>query len=89
VALGASRRAVVRLVLGQGIALTATGLVLGLALAAAAARLIGSFLFVVGPLDPAAWLASLAVLAAAALLAVWVPMRRATHIDPAAALRYE
>jgi macrolide transport system ATP-binding/permease protein len=89
VALGASRSAVVGLVVRQGIALTATGIVLGLVAAFGASRLIGSFLFVIGPLDPLAWLTGMLVLAGAAVVAVWVPARRATRVDPAVALRYE
>jgi predicted permease len=90
VALGASREAVVRLILKQGAALTATGMAIGLLGAAVAGRLIASFLFGgVSGLDPIAFLSGLGVLAAAALAAVWIPARRASSIDPAAALRYE
>jgi putative ABC transport system permease protein len=89
IALGADRGAVVRLIVAQGLALTGTGIVLGLAAAAGIGRLLAAFLFGIGPLDPIAFLLGLGVLGVAALIAVWVPARRATGIDPAAALRYE
>jgi predicted permease len=89
IALGADRGAVVRLIVAQGLALTGAGIVLGLAAAAGVGQILAAFLFGIGPLDPIAFLTGLGVLGVAALIAVWVPARRATGIDPAAALRYE
>src|SRR5215469_8184396 len=88
-ALGASRGAVIRLVLGQGMTLTAIGLVLGLAGAFASARLLTTLLFQVRPTDPTVYLAVTLSLAVVALLAAYVPARRASGIDPLATLRQE
>jgi putative ABC transport system permease protein len=88
-ALGANRGSVVRLVLGQGMILTAIGLVLGLAGAFASARLLTTMLFQVRPTDPMVYLAVTLSLTAVALLATYVPARRACTIDPLATLRQE
>jgi putative ABC transport system permease protein len=69
--------------------LAAVGCVIGLALAAAASRLLASFLFGVAPLDPATFGAGAILLVAMALGACYVPVRRATRIGPMEALRYE
>jgi predicted permease len=89
VALGASRGAILRMVLRETLALTVTGLVVGVPCALAASRLIGHLLFGVSANDPAT-LASVALtLAAVAILAGYVPARRAMLVDPMVALRYE
>ncbi|MGE3191632.1 MAG: ABC transporter permease [Vicinamibacterales bacterium] len=88
-ALGASRRRLVGLVLGQGLAVTAAGLVIGMAGAAALTRLLGGLLFGVAPLDPVSFVAAPLVLLAVAVVACLVPARRAAAIDPAVALRCE
>jgi ABC-type antimicrobial peptide transport system permease subunit len=88
-ALGAGGPALVRLVLGQGLRTVAAGAAAGAVGAAAAGRLLRARLFGVDPLDPLTLLATAAVLAAAALLASWLPARRVARIDPAAALRAE
>jgi predicted permease len=88
-ALGAAPGAVMRLVLGQGWRLTAVGLALGVLLAAGAAQLAAAFLPGVSPLDAPAFTSALLILGGAALLAMWVPMRRALAVDPAQALRSE
>ncbi len=86
-ALGADRSAVLRLFLREGAILTSVGLALGLALAALLARLMRGILFDVSPFDPLVFGAASALLAAAALIACWLPARRATRIDPMEALR--
>jgi putative ABC transport system permease protein len=88
-ALGAGPGDIVRLVLRQGLGVTAAGLVLGLAAAAATTRLLGSLLFGVTPLDAAAFAAAPLLLLAVALVACLVPARRAAAVDPTEALRSE
>jgi predicted permease len=89
IALGASTASVLRLVLGQGLVLASIGLVLGLAAAVAGTRLLTSMLFQVQPNDPLVYLAVAALLGVVALLASYVPARRASKIDPLTALRQE
>jgi hypothetical protein len=86
-ALGASRHDVVRLVLRQGALLAAAGVVIGLVGAMALSRLLESMLFGVGRNDPTTLLAVSVLLVLAALLACWVPARRAASVDPVATLR--
>src|SRR5215813_1701666 len=88
-ALGADRRSVLRLIVGQGFTLTFIGLSVGEFVAFAAARLLGSLLYGVSPGDPLTLTAVALLLAMVALLACFVPARRATKIDPLVALRYE
>jgi putative ABC transport system permease protein len=88
-ALGAQRRDVMSMIVGQGMAMTAAGTVAGLAVAAMATRLISSLLFGVSTLDPLTFLAIPLLLAAVAAVACWVPARRATRVDPLVALRTE
>ena len=89
VALGATRGRVAGAFLRDGARLTAVGLVAGGALAALAARLIRGLLYGVSPADPAAFGGAALVLLAAALLASWLPARRAARVDPVEALRAE
>ncbi len=89
VALGADARAVRRLVVGQGARLTALGLGIGLVGGALATRLLATLLFGVGPLDPATFIAVALLLGGVALLASWLPARRAARVDPIIALRSE
>jgi predicted permease len=88
-ALGATRRDMFRLVLRQGLRLPAFGAVAGLIGAFAFTRLIEHVLFEVRPTDPITFAAVTVLLMAVALLACWIPARRATRIDPLAALRCE
>jgi ABC-type antimicrobial peptide transport system permease subunit len=76
-------------VLGGGARLAAVGIALGLLLFLATRRLLAALLFGVGAADPVALLGGSAVLAAAVLLASWIPARRAARVDPATALRAE
>ena len=88
-ALGAHAGGVQRLVVREGIALTLVALALGLGAAWAVARLIASFLYGVPPHDPVAFTVAPLFLALVALLACWLPARRAARTNPLAALRHE
>jgi predicted permease len=88
-ALGADRRRVLGLVLGQGATLTAIGLILGLAGAVVATRSLAGLLFGLTPLDPITYGAAAAMFAAVAALASYVPARQATAVDPIVALSVE
>jgi putative ABC transport system permease protein len=89
VALGASRREVLRLVVGQGMSLTVLGLALGIAGALAVTRLMTSLLYQTEPLDVATFASVTGVLAAVALVSCYLPARRASRVEPMAALRAE
>jgi len=89
IALGADRASVLRLVLGEAIALAAIGIAIGLAGAFAATRLIQSLLFGVTSTDALTFTGISALLAVTALVASYVPARRAMRVDPMIALRYE
>jgi predicted permease len=88
-ALGAQAGTVLRSVLGYGGTLTALGIVIGLGLAMASGRLLRTLLFGVAPVDPLAMLGAGVLLATAALVACYIPARRATRVDPLQALRAE
>jgi len=88
-ALGARGGAVVRLVVGQGMRLAALGAGLGVAFALLLGRVIAALLYGVGPHDPVTFAAVVVLLLGAALLACWVPARRASRVDPLIALRAE
>jgi putative ABC transport system permease protein len=88
-ALGARRGDVLKAVLRQGLTLTCIGLVIGLAGALAATRVIRSLLYDVSPADPLTFVCVGLLLAGVALLACYLPARRAARIDPMVALRYE
>jgi putative ABC transport system permease protein len=89
VALGASRRQVTRLVLRQGLALAAAGIVAGCAAAAGLTRFLESWIYGVTPLDPSTFVACAAGMLVIAAGAVFLPARRATSADPVVALRAE
>jgi len=88
-ALGAQRLDVLALVLRQGMGLTVAGMAIGLAGAFALTRLLEGMLFGVRPTDPLTYVVIIMLLGAVALLACWVPARRAARIDPMVALRTE
>ncbi len=88
-ALGATRGNIRALILGQGARLLGLGLIIGLAGALALSRVLGSFLFEVKPVDPVIYAGVSILLAAATILACWIPARRASRIDPIVTLRAE
>jgi putative ABC transport system permease protein len=88
-ALGAEPGDVLRMVIGQGMTLAALGLVIGIAGALAATRLLASQLYAVSASDPVIFIVVAVLLALVALFACWIPARRAAHVDPLIALRYE
>ncbi|MFO7261683.1 MAG: ABC transporter permease [bacterium] len=89
IAIGAQRGDVVRLVLRQGMTIVAAGLGIGLAAALVLTRTMRAVLFGVGPHDPLTFIVATALLAGVALIAIWLPARRATRVDPITALRVE
>lgn len=88
-ALGAQRPAVIQMVISQGMRLTLIGVALGLALALALTRLLKTLLFGVSSTDPVTFLVAALLLAAVALMACYIPARRAANVDPMVALRHE
>jgi putative ABC transport system permease protein len=88
-ALGAQRRDIFKLIVGQGLSLTLIGLLLGLLGAFWLTRFLSKLLFHLSATDPATYVLALAALLAAAALACYVPARRATKVDPLVALRHE
>jgi putative ABC transport system permease protein len=88
-ALGAARRDVLKLVVGHGMLLTLIGMAIGLGAAFALTRVISTLLFSVSATDPTTFGLIALLLGAVALLACWIPARRATKVDPMVALRYE
>ncbi|HSY60018.1 MAG TPA: FtsX-like permease family protein, partial [Terriglobales bacterium] len=87
-ALGAQRLDVLKIIFGQGLFIVAIGLALGLAAALGVSRLMGSF-FIVSATDPFTYISVSALLALVALLACYIPARRAMRVDPMVALRHE
>ncbi|MGB6482318.1 MAG: FtsX-like permease family protein [Candidatus Acidiferrales bacterium] len=88
-ALGAQPVQVLKMIFGQELFIVGGGVILGVLTAAAMARLVGNFLVGVGALDPFTYVSASLLLAAIALLACYIPARRAMRVDPMVALRYE
>ena len=88
-ALGAGQREIIKLAVGQGLYLALIGTGVGLAASLAITRLLQSMLFGVKPTDLATFLMAGLLLSGVALLACYIPARRATKVDPMVALRYE
>src|SRR6266511_3876999 len=88
-ALGAQPGMVLRMIMREGSIMLLSGVAIGLLLAVATAKILSGILYQVGALDPVAFTVAPLLLAAAALIATWLPARRATHIDPIQALRTE
>ena len=89
IALGADQRDILKLIVGQGMVLIVIGAGIGLALALAATRLLKSLLFGVSATDPLTFVSVVVALVGVALLACYLPARRAMKVDPLVALRYE
>ena len=77
------------MILREGFVMLASGIVIGLLLAVVTGKLVSTMLYEVGALDPIAFTLAPLILAAAAIVATWLPARRATRISPMAALRTE
>ena len=88
-ALGAQAGAVLKMIMREGSIMLVSGIAIGLLLAIATARILSGILYGVGALDPVAFTVAPLVLAIAALIATWLPARRATQINPIQALRAE
>ncbi len=88
-ALGASQPSILRLLLRQGILLTLAGIAVGLPLSAASSNLLRNLLYGIAPTDPATYLLVSVLFVGIAVLACYIPARRATKVDPMVALRYE
>jgi putative ABC transport system permease protein len=86
-ALGAARADILRLVIGSGLLLTETGIVIGLVGSVAATRLLESLLYQTSATDPLTFIASAILFTLVAAAASYIPARRATRIDPTDALR--
>ena len=89
IALGAQRRDIFRLVMGQGLTVTIVGVVIGVAGSFALTRFLSSLLFEVSPNDPMIILGVVTLMILVALAASYIPTRRAANVDPLVALRYE
>jgi putative ABC transport system permease protein len=88
-ALGAQASSIRNMVIREGMALALIGVVLGIGGAFWLTRFLASFLFGVRAWDPTAFVATPLLLCVVALLAIWIPARRATRVDPMTALRFE
>jgi len=89
VALGAQPRDILKMVMTQSGRLIATGVVIGIVLALVLTRMMGSVLYGVSSADPVIFAGMATLLSGVALLACYIPARRAMRVDPMVALRYE
>ena len=87
--LGAQASDLLKVFVGKGIALTAIGIAIGVVAAGGLTRLMANMLFGVSAIDPTTFIVIVVLLSLVALLACWIPARRATRVDPIIALRYE
>jgi putative ABC transport system permease protein len=87
--LGAEERDIFRLIVGQAVKLVVLGLIAGVLFALAATRVIASLLYGITATDPATFVSICALIGAIALLASWLPARRATRVDPLVAMHYD
>jgi len=88
-ALGAQAGAVLRMIMREGSIMLVSGVAIGLLLAIATAKIVSGILYGIGALDPVAFVVAPAVLSVAAVIAMWLPARRATQVNPIQALRTE
>jgi len=88
-ALGANQREILAIILRQGLGVVGVGLAIGLLAAFAGTRAASQLFVGIGPTDLLTYIVVIAILAGVALLACWIPARRATRVDPLVALRYE
>jgi putative ABC transport system permease protein len=88
-AIGAQRSDVLRLVLNEGARMAGLGIVIGIVASLAITRLVSSLLFGIGATDPLTFSSVAVLLALVALVATYIPARRAMRVDPVTALRYE
>jgi putative ABC transport system permease protein len=88
-AMGAAQASILRMILRQGVWIISAGLLSGIVLAVAISRMVGDFVSGVSPYDPLTYLSVSGLLVLVALLACYIPARRATRVDPMIALRYE
>ncbi|HKX32371.1 MAG TPA: ABC transporter permease [Blastocatellia bacterium] len=86
-ALGAPRHSIIQLILGQGLKLTLAGMAIGTVVALALTRILQQLLYGISATDPLTFMLVFLMMAGAALLACWLPARRATRVDPMVALR--
>jgi putative ABC transport system permease protein len=88
-ALGAQRSSILKLIMGQGLSLVVIGMVIGLAGSVAFNQVVGSLLYGVSTSDVISYMGGMIVLTVVAVLACYLPAKRATKVDPLTAIRYE